>query len=274
MKEPATIGAEAVRAVAARLARSSLLATAAACDARARLLDAADDVLWVEVERLRDGSAMLRVDSVNSSVAASCGHHRGVLVPASLAAPIADGAVTLLYRRWRRCQAVAGHVYRTSAGRLLVTEVSVVDPTRVSTSDARRSGCADRAELLAGLRGEAGWPVYRLRVCPATGPDERAELAASAHLDSQETARLTSRLARLDRASSHGPWTEATLALIEKRPGVRAGDLATSVGRDMLPFKVDVRKLKNLGLTISLDVGYRLSPRGLAYVDSVRSEAV
>ena len=216
----------------------------------------------------------MRVDALNSSVAASGGHHSGVLVPASLAVPIADGSVTLLFRRWRRCQAVAGHVYRTSAGRLLVTEVSVVDPTRVSTADARRSGCADRAELVAGLRGEAGWPVYRLRVSAATGPDERAELAASGYLDPADTARLTDRLARLDRASPRGPWTDVTLSLIEKLPGVRAGDLAASVGREMLPFKVDVRKLKNLGLTISLDVGYRLSPRGLAYLDSVRSEAI
>jgi hypothetical protein len=29
---------------------------------------------------------------------------------------------------------------------------------------------------------------------------------------------------------------------------------------------VDVRKLKNLGLTHSLEVGYRLSPRGIAYL--------
>jgi len=37
-------------------------------------------------------------------------------------------------------------------------------------------------------------------------------------------------------------------------------------GRPTQPFKTDVRKLKNLGLTISLPVGYRLSPRGEAYV--------
>ena len=37
--------------------------------------------------------------------------------------------------------------------------------------------------------------------------------------------------------------------------------------RERLPFKADVRKLKNLGLTISLGVGYELSPRGQAYLD-------
>jgi hypothetical protein len=37
------------------------------------------------------------------------------------------------------------------------------------------------------------------------------------------------------------------------------------MGRETLPFKRDVRKLKELGLTESLEVGYRLSPRGRAY---------
>jgi hypothetical protein len=48
--------------------------------------------------------------------------------------------------------------------------------------------------------------------------------------------------------------------------GRRAANLAAAFGRDVQPFKADVRKLKNLGLTISLEVGYRLSPRGAAYL--------
>ena len=31
-------------------------------------------------------------------------------------------------------------------------------------------------------------------------------------------------------------------------------------------FKRDVRKLKELGLTESLEIGYRLSPRGVAFM--------
>ena len=46
----------------------------------------------------------------------------------------------------------------------------------------------------------------------------------------------------------------------------RAADLAAGFGRETQPFKLDVRKLKNLGLTLSLEVGYRLSPRGEAYL--------
>jgi hypothetical protein len=38
--------------------------------------------------------------------------------------------------------------------------------------------------------------------------------------------------------------------------------LAEEMAMPRPEFKTNVRKLKNLGLTESLDVGYRLSPRG------------
>ena len=55
-------------------------------------------------------------------------------------------------------------------------------------------------------------------------------------------------------------------AAIAAQPGRRAPDLAAAFGREVLPFKTDVRKLKNMGLTISLRIGYQLSPRGIAYL--------
>ncbi len=189
-----------------------------------------------------------------------------MLVPARMGPRIADGSVTLLFRRWRRAQAVAGHVYRTAAGRLCVVRVDVVRVDRIGAADARRAGYRTAGELVADLRGDEAWPVYRLQVTLAADPDPRAALAADDRLGPDQVAALSVRLERLDRVSSHGPWTASTLQLIADRPAVRAGDLAASVGREMLPFKVDVRKLKNLGLTLSLDVGYRLSARGVAYL--------
>jgi predicted transcriptional regulator len=76
-------------------------------------------------------------------------------------------------------------------------------------------------------------------------------------------------LARFDRASKDGPWTVAVLEVIRDRPAVRAPDLAASFGRETQPFKRDVRKLKDLGLTESLEVGYRLSPRGRAFLETL-----
>ena len=194
-----------------------------------------------------------------------------MLVPARMGPLIADASVTVLFRRWRRCQAVAGHEYRTAAGRLHVLAVDAVDPVRLTGADVRRAGYPGTAELLADLRGDPGWPLYRLRVAAVPGPDPRDELAADQVLDPGTIDRIQARLRRLDEASTHGPWTRATLELIAARPAVRAGDLAASVGRQMAPFKIDVRKLKNLGLTLSLNIGYRLSPRGAAYLAHLKT---
>jgi len=181
---------------------------------------------------------------------------------------IADGSVTLTFRRWRRRQVVVGHRYRTAAGRIEVEAVDVVEPSSITDAEARRAGAQSAAELMAGLRGGEDLPLYRVRFHAVDEPDPRDELAATSELSAEDVVELDRQLDRLDASSSHGPWTAESVALIAARPAVRAGDLADSVGREMAPFKLDVRKLKARGLTISLEVGYRLSPRGERYLAS------
>ena len=180
--------------------------------------------------------------------------------------PIARGEVTVTFRRWKRRHALPGRRYRTAGGIIEVESVDVIDESAITEADARAGLHPSAAALVADLRGPPDLPLYRIRFHLVDEPDPRAVLAASDRLSDEDVDELRRRLDRLDRASAHGPWTMATLRLIEQRPAVRAGDLADEVGRERLPFKTDVRKLKNLGLTISLDVGYRLSPRGEAYL--------
>ena len=180
-------------------------------------------------------------------------------------AGLADGSVTLAFRRWKRPTVKAGGRLTTPAGVLAIDEVEVIDEGEITEADARRSGFADRAALLDELAGREG-ELYRIAFHRA-GDDPRIALREQAALTEEDSAELARRLARLDRASTHGPWTEAVLRLIAERPAVRAGDLAESLGRERLAFKADVRKLKALGLTESLGVGYRLSPRGKAWLE-------
>jgi hypothetical protein len=179
---------------------------------------------------------------------------------------IADGSVTITFRRWRRCQAVAGRRYRTPAGIIEVEQVDVVTASSISSEDALRSGFPSAAAVVGNLRGDESSPIYRVQFHATDEPDLRAELAATADLTADDRAEIDRRLDHLDRASTHGPWTRAVLECIAERPATRAPDLAASFGRETQPFKIDVRKLKNLGLTISLERGYRLSPRGEAYL--------
>jgi hypothetical protein len=183
-------------------------------------------------------------------------------------AGIADGSITCTFRRWKRPQAAAGRRQRTAAGIVEVTAVDVVEASAITDDEARASGYPSADAVRADLRGDAHLPVTRVRFHVVDAPDPRAALAADAELDEADRAQITARLDRLDARSAAGPWTRATLALIAARPGVRAGDLADAVGRERLAFKTDVRKLKALGLTESLPVGYRLSPRGRSYLDT------
>jgi hypothetical protein len=181
-------------------------------------------------------------------------------------AGLADGTVTVTFRRWRRPRARVGGSHRTPAGVLAVDAVAEVDPAAISEDDARAAGFGSLAELRRQLDRLGDGPVWRVDFHHA-GADPREALRRRRDLTTEEVAGLRARLDRLDRAARDGPWTRATLRLIGERPGVRAGDLAVAAGRERHPFKTDVRKLKELGLTESLEVGYRLSPRGRALLE-------
>jgi len=184
-----------------------------------------------------------------------------MLFPQRFWSGLADRSVELAFRRWRRAGVKAGGTQLTPAGVLAIDTVDVVDVGDITEDEARRAGYRDRAELLAELDRHPDGILYRIAFHHA-GADPRVALREVADVPEDELARIRARLARLDRASSHGPWTETVLRLIAAHPAVRAADLAVSLGRETRPFKTDVRKLKQLGLTESLDVGYRLSPRG------------
>ena len=163
---------------------------------------------------------------------------------------IARGDVTLTFRRWKRCQVLPGHRYRTAAGRIEVDAVDVVDPARIS--DRGRAALRFRvaAELLAELRGDDTLPTYRIRfhMFDRTRRARRARgvgRLVRRRTRPSSTARLAVSMPQL--ARSRGP--SAVLRTIETQPGVRAADLAAQFGRETQPFKLDVRKLKNLGLT-------------------------
>jgi hypothetical protein len=146
-----------------------------------------------------------------------------------------------------------------------VDAVEVIDPADITDADAVLAGHQDAATVRKRLAPEESWPTYRVTLSYA-GPDPRIALRESADLTVADVAAIDAKLERLDKASSHGPWTMRTLDLIRQHPQRRAPDLAEMEGRETAPFKIDVRKLKGIGLTISHPVGYEISPRGLAYL--------
>jgi len=181
--------------------------------------------------------------------------------PQEVVAGVESGKIELAYRRWRRPEAKAGGRVRTVFGVIEIDTVTKVEPATVSESDARRAGFDDRETLFASLRPGADRELYRVEIHYG-GPDPRLALSEDDQLDEPELAEVTAKLRRLDARSGRGPWTARVLALIAERPATRAPDLAAEIGREAALFKLDVRKLKEQGLTESLEVGYRISPRG------------
>lgn len=178
---------------------------------------------------------------------------------------IAEGRITLAFRRWKRPTVRTGGELRTAIGVLAIHAVDAISESDITEADAHSAGYPARDALLADLNRRPDGDLYRVAVRLA-GDDPRTALREQDTLDDDAIEAIDARLARFDRSSRRGPWTETVLRLIEESPGVRAPDLAASLGRETQPFKRDVRKLKELGLTESLEVGYRLSPRGRAWL--------
>jgi hypothetical protein len=197
-----------------------------------------------------------------------------VLFERRLQAGLTDGTIRLAFRRWKRAQVVPGRRYRSPIGMIVVDSVMQVADLGISVDDAHAAGYSSVDDLLRDLKGPTDARLYRVALRRSPDADPRSVLAADAELDAAGVARLQARLARLD-ASAGRAWTLATLEAIEAQPGRRAADLHLELGwNELMEFKLHVRHLKALGLTLSLRVGYRLSPRGEAYLRALRTAAL
>ncbi len=173
---------------------------------------------------------------------------------------IFSGQCTLAFRRWKKPTVRPGGAVRTQLGMVGIDSAEPIEPGEVTEDEARAAGYKDRAGVIAMFEAQEG-TCYRIRLHPA-GPDPR-EALREAEPDAIELETLAVRLHKLDK-SAGAAWTKRALQLIADHPGVVSTSLAESAGMERADFKLNIRKLKALGLTISLEVGYRLSPRGVA----------
>jgi hypothetical protein len=180
---------------------------------------------------------------------------------------IARGDVTLAFRRWLRPTVKAGTGLRTAAGVVRIAAVEPIEERDLTDVDARAAGFADRAALLADLRSDGDRTLYRI-VLDGIEPDQRVGLRGAVKLSESDWHDLAARFARWDKAKPG--YFPSILSAIGARPATPAGELAQAAGVEKLKFKQDVRRLKELGLTESLDIGYRLSPRGEAVLEKLR----
>ena len=173
---------------------------------------------------------------------------------------IRSGEVTLAYRRLKKPSVKPDGTHKSGFGLIAIGKVQKTTDRSVTNADAQRAGYLDRKALLQDLSNLEG-DLYRIEVSHA-GEDPRIALRENDQLSDDAFDEVRKRLKRLDKASRMGEWTVRVLNIIKENPNRRAGDLAGMLDYDKQWFKLNVRKLKNLGLTISGEVGYTLSPRG------------
>ena len=183
---------------------------------------------------------------------------------------IASGKIKLAFRKWKKPTVKSGGRLRTHIGVLAIHAVDQISEREISNRDAKLAGFESKADLLLDLKLRDGL-LYRIRLSLA-GPDERIRLRTKREISNDEWDGLRQKLKRLDARSTHGPWVIRFLSVVSMNPGVVAAKLASSLALERKWFKDHMRKLKELGLTESLEIGYSISPRGETVLERLKRE--
>lgn len=178
---------------------------------------------------------------------------------------IKDKEVTVAFRKWDKLSVKKGGTLKTPIGVLGFTKVSPVTQSSLTTKKAKLAGYDSLESLLKYLNQRKSGAIYQINF-KLIGADPRIKLREDTRMTDEVFEAIHAKLERLDKASRYGAWTLKTLKLLKKNPGIVSTKLAPKVGLERMKFKLNVRKLKNIGLTISLETGYKISPRGLAYL--------
>ena len=170
---------------------------------------------------------------------------------------IRQGKISLAYRKWKTAAVKSGSELRTAVGVLHIHKVDKIQADQINDHDARQAGYKDAVTLLTELDKRDG-QLFRIRLSYQS-EDPRIALRTNDELPPEEMEKVFQRLKSMDRKT---PWTAKVLQTIAGHPEVRAADIAHMTGFEKEWLKIHIRRLKDLGLTESLDTGYRISPRG------------
>lgn len=179
---------------------------------------------------------------------------------------IRSGEISLAFRKWKKPAVKTGSLIKTSIGLVEIKAVSEIDASEITNKDAMNAGFASLSELLQLLGKTEQGVIYKIHV-HYFDEDPRIALRENINPEDAELQEITSKLERLDRYSKQGKWTLEILKLIDQNPTLRAADLAQRTKWEKEWLKLNIRKLKNIGLTISHEVGYSISPLGAKYLE-------
>ena len=174
---------------------------------------------------------------------------------------IEQGEIKIAFRKWTRPSVTESKTLLTPAGLLRIKSVKIIDYDQISSHEIVQAGYADRKELDKELAIKETGDIYKIEF-DLEGVDPRIALRKNSNISNAEMTKILDKLKRLDTSGKVKNWTFKVLDLLDREPGKYAIEYSTQLGYEKEWFKLNIRKLKNLGLTISLTDGYEISPRG------------
>lgn len=178
---------------------------------------------------------------------------------------IKAGTISIAFRKWKKLTVTAGSLIKTSVGVIKIISTKEISLNEISDSEANQAGFTSAQALTQLLESQKEGLIYKIEVA-FDSEDPRIELRESVTLEEEEFETLKTTLENLDKFSKVGKWTTKTLQVIKENPKMKAADLAVKAKKEKEWLKLNIRKLKGLGLTISHEPGYTLSPRGEEYL--------
>lgn len=184
---------------------------------------------------------------------------------------IESGKITLAFRKWQKASVKTGSLLHTSVGLVEIRKIETVNENDITDKDALNAGFTDKKQLLKSFTHNSTGTIFKISVGYHSA-DPRIKLREQTELSEQQFTDLKKKLKRLDNHSRQGHWTEKILLTIKDNPNLHAIGIAKLTGFEKEWLKLNIRKLKNLGLTISHNVGYELSPLGEHFIENLKAE--
>lgn len=183
---------------------------------------------------------------------------------------IISGKISLAFRKWKNLSVKKDSLLKTSIGLVKIEDISETEMSQITEDDAKLAGYDNVKTLINELEKTVNGVIYKIQLS-FHSPDPRIDLRQKQQITDEELEELKEKLLNLDKFSKQGKWTAKVLKAIQENPKLPAVELAAKVNKEKEWLKTNVRKLKNLGLTISHEPGYTLSPLG-EYVVNVLPE--
>lgn len=184
-----------------------------------------------------------------------------MLIKLEILEAIKAGKINLQFRRWKRATVKPGGTLKTRVGVMQIGAITPLSMDEVKLADVKRAGFNDLDDFHHWLDTMKPGDLCKIEIS-YLGEDPRVALRNNSDLSTGDLKAVNARLDNMDKRSDGADWTTPYLQKIKDNPARLAEELAHELGMEKHPFKARVRKLKELGLTESLEVGYKLSPRG------------